>query len=245
MPRTSNLTHNMHQELLWVHSDIDHPHWELDMLNKSSPPTSSTATLSVNSSVAQWMSDQEVMVSYVHCGPGRWTAAIAAADYFLSPSSTTWPLHLIWVHMSAETFMQSRWWSLSHLWIIILQRQILLDYFCPPLSNWRDQTQELCNKPSGYGQHLDNKHLMNTMIRNPSITKWTFVLPARWTSKIMDSNKVYVDPNPHQNPSQGNLKCLAPQRLKCDSDQKVNQEKSCPAPFKKKVQSSDQFLPGG
>lgn len=64
------------------------------------------------------------------------------------------------------------------------------------------------------------------------------------TSQIMDPNKVHDNPHPHQNPSQDNLKLLAPQKTEtwlCD----LQSIKSSPAPFKKKVQSSDQFLPGG
>lgn len=80
MPRTSNLTHIMHKEFLflWVHSELDHPHGELDTF-KSLPP-SSAATLLVNSSVTQWMFHQEVMISCLCCGPGRWICL------FLHPS---------------------------------------------------------------------------------------------------------------------------------------------------------------
>lgn len=72
----------MHQEFLWVHSDIDHPHGELDT-NHRLP--FSAATLSVNPSGTQWMFLQEV-ISCLCCGPGRWTTADAAVCLFLHPS---------------------------------------------------------------------------------------------------------------------------------------------------------------
>lgn len=63
------------------------------------------ATLSVSSSVIQWMFHQEVVISCFCCGPGRWTTAVVAVIYFyihLSATPTAWPLHLVGFHVSAQ-----------------------------------------------------------------------------------------------------------------------------------------------
>ena len=83
----------------------------------------------------------------------------------LFATPTTW--HLVWYHVERRDIHASNctqdwfpstlsFWPL--VWIIILQRQILLDYFFPPFKEtfrlcWQfaKRNQELCGEPSGYG----------------------------------------------------------------------------------------------
>ncbi len=110
MPRTGNLTHIMHQEFLWVDSDTDHPHRELDMLNKASPHCPWTqAWLCGCFTRKSWYP-----ASAVDLADGQLQMLLFVYFYIhLFATPTTWPLHLVGFHVSAET------WYLS----------VLFDYF--------------------------------------------------------------------------------------------------------------------
>lgn len=115
-PRTSNLTRITHCDFLWVHGDIDRPHLPrksgyTQQIAASSFPA---ATLSVDSSVTQWMFQQEVLVSCLCSGPGRWTTAVVAFTYlFMYPSPH-------YTHSLAIAFcMITRGWKSSYARISI------------------------------------------------------------------------------------------------------------------------------
>lgn len=109
-PRTSNMTQITHCGFLWVHGDIDHPHFArkngyTQQISASSFPA---ATLSVDSSVTQWMFQQEVWMSCLCSGPDRWTTAVVPVIYLyihLLTTPTIWPLHFVWCHVGGEALM--------------------------------------------------------------------------------------------------------------------------------------------
>lgn len=74
----------------------------------------------------------------------------------LFATPTTCPLHLVWFPASAEAFKTANTLETmpSHLSASLDYNltKILLDYFCPPfITLKKKQTQELCRKPSVYG----------------------------------------------------------------------------------------------
>lgn len=137
---------------------------------------SSAATLSVNSSdsVDVWPQSHNILPLLV-----TWQRDSCSCCYCLFISTSISALHpqrgpcilydFMWVQRRSCQQVYSRWcpstlsfWLL--LWIMILQRQILLDYFCPPLSHWTDlrpvlsicmPTQELCSDLCGYGNLMN------------------------------------------------------------------------------------------
>lgn len=162
---------------LWVHSDSDHPQWELDILSKSSPALFRRPHCRWT---PVWLSECLTRKS--------WYPACMEMDnccccsfylhIHLFATPTTW--HLVWYHVECRDIHASShtqdWcpatlWFWLLVWIIILQRHIFLDYL-PPLSlieetfrlcwQFAKQNQEanrLAMETSWTAKDSNNKHL--------------------------------------------------------------------------------------
>lgn len=234
--RRSNLTHSIHCGFLWVHSDIDNPHLLLESWMYS---TNHRLHLSGSHAVSELKCDSWRATRGVELA-GRWATALAAVYVFIN------------LHPQVGPCISREQW---HFWREIISSTIFCSTPCVK------QAQDFFSKSSGWQSHVNclKHHRINwhslpgtsqrlswlcfgehgqLKKREPSFDKVDIILLIRCASQLMD----YL--YPHRVRWRNRLKLPAPQKTEIWLFDR--QSKDSPQPHsRKKVQSSDQLLPGG
>lgn len=177
---------------LWVHSDSDHPQWELDILSKSSPALFRQPHCRWT---PVWLSECLTRKS--------WYPACMEMDnccccsfylhIHLFATPTTW--HLVWYHVECRDIHASShtqdWcpatlWFWLLVWIIILQRHIFLDYL-PPLS-LIEETFRLCWQFAKQNQEANRLAMrLHELLKTATTITWQDNLNRFWHFLIYKS----------------------------------------------------------